>query len=240
MIHILTALHTLQLQVNSVMNDLAIIVPSRSRPQNIQALIDSFEDTKAQCTLVVVVDDDDPTLDEYNKLSIPLLIQLPREGKGMARPLNRAALTLRGEFSFFGFMGDDHRPRTPNWDEIFIAELADMPTGLVYGNDLLQGKRLPTQIVMTANIVDALGGMVPPGFEHLYLDNFWLQLGTHLDVIKYLDDVIIEHMHPFAGKGEMDAQYQEVNDQSLASRDQQRFIEYINSPEYQELLAALR
>ena len=73
------------------MSDLAIIVPSRSRPQNIQALMDSFEDTKAQCTLVVVVDDDDPQLDEYNKLSIPLLIQLPREGKGMARPLNRAA-----------------------------------------------------------------------------------------------------------------------------------------------------
>lgn len=240
MIHILTALHTLQLQVRSVMNELAIITPSRGRPQNIQALMDSFEDTKAQCTLVVVVDDDDPQLDEYNKLSIPLLIQLPREGKGMARPLNRAALALRGEFSFFGFMGDDHRPRTPNWDEIFIAELADMPTGLIYGNDLLQGHRLPTQIVMTANIVDALGGMVPPGFEHLFLDNFWLQLGTHLNAIKYLDDVIIEHMHPFAGKGQMDAGYQEVNSQQIVSRDQQRFIEYIMSPEYQELLAVLR
>lgn len=222
------------------MNDLAIITPSRGRPQNIQALMDSFEDTKAQCTLVVVVDDDDPTLDEYNKLSIPLLIQLPREGKGMARPLNRAALTLRGEFSFFGFMGDDHRPRTPHWDEIFISELKQMPTGLIYGNDLLQGHRLPTQIVMTANIVDALEGMVPPGFEHLFLDNFWLKLGTDLNAIRYLGDVIIEHMHPFAGKGEMDAGYQEVNSPHLSNRDQQRFAEYINSPEYQELLTALR
>ena len=202
--------------------------------------MDSFEDTKAQCTLVVVVDDDDPTLDEYNKLSIPLLIQLPREGKGMARPLNRAALTLRGEFSFFGFMGDDHRPRTPHWDEIFISELKQMPTGLVYGNDLLQGHRLPTQIMMTANIVDALEGMVPPGFEHLFLDNFWLKLGNDLNAIRYLDDVIIEHMHPFAGKGEMDAGYQEVNSPHLSNRDQQRFLEYINSHEYQELLTALR
>ena len=93
---------------------------------------------------------------------------------------------------------------------------------------------------MTANIVDALGGMVPPGFEHLFLDNFWLQLGTDLKAIRYLGDVIIEHMHPFAGKGQMDALYQEVNDIQLSSRDQARFIEYIKSAEYQELLAALR
>lgn len=222
------------------MSDLAIIVPSRSRPQNIQELMQAFEDTKAKCTLVVVVDDDDPSLDEYKNLSVPLLIQLPREGKGMARPLNRAALALRGEFSFFGFMGDDHRPRTEHWDKIFISELEDMPVGLVYGNDLLQGHRLPTQIIMTANIVDALGGMVPPGFEHLFLDNFWLQLGTDLKAIRYLGDVIIEHMHPFAGKGQMDALYQEVNDIQLSSRDQARFVEYIKSAEYQELLAALR
>jgi hypothetical protein len=38
----------------------------------------------------------------------------------------------------------------------------------------------------------------------------------------------------------MDALYQEVNNVHLSSRDQQRFTEYINSPEYQELLAALR
>lgn len=222
------------------MSDLAIITPSRSRPQNIEAMLESFEETKAKCKLVVVIDEDDPQLDEYYKLSIPLIIQLPREGKGMARPLNRAAQILRGEFSFFGFLGDDHRPRTPHWDEIILSELEDMPVGLVYANDLLQGHRLPTQIVMTANIVDALGGMVPPGFEHLFLDNFWLQLGTDLKAIRYLGDVIIEHMHPFAGKGQMDALYQEVNDPSLSNRDQLRFIEYIKSAEYQELLAALR
>lgn len=222
------------------MSDLAIITPSRSRPQNIEALLQSFEDTDAKCKLVVVVDDDDPELEKYKAIKIPLLIQLPREGKGMARPLNRAAQILRGEFSFFGFLGDDHRPRTKNWDEIIISELEDMPVGLVYANDLLQGHRLPTQVFMTANIVDALGGMVPPGFEHLFLDNFWLQLGIDLQAIRYLGDVIIEHMHPFAGKGQMDALYQEVNNPHLSNRDQARFAEYIKSNEYKELLETLQ
>ncbi len=50
--------------------------------------------------------------------------------------------------------------------------------------------------------------MVPPALIHMYADNFWLAIGRAMRRIEYLDDVIVEHLHPAAGKSEMDASYQ--------------------------------
>jgi hypothetical protein len=59
-------------------------------------------------------------------------------------------------------MGDDHRPRTKGWDQAYLDALRELGTGIVYGDDLLQGEKLPTQCAMTADIVRALGHMAPP------------------------------------------------------------------------------
>jgi len=227
------------------MTTMAIIVPSRGRPESIRELVASLEETKTSSQLFVVVDDDDPTLEQYENLAAELdfnYIITEREGKGMAKPLNKAANLLceQGWYDHFCFLGDDHRPRTIDWDMELINKLDWMETGLVYGNDLLQGEQLPTAVAMTGNIVKELGGMVPPNMIHLYLDNFWLQLGRDLDAIAYLPEVIIEHMHPVAGKGVWDAQYREVNAEEVYSADAQAFREYMGSQAYQELLAKLR
>lgn len=227
------------------MTTMAIIVPSRGRPQSIAELVDDLERAKTSSSLYVVVDEDDPTLEEYKKLSVELEFNYmitEREGKGMAKPLNKAAkfLSDAGWYDHFCFLGDDHRPRTVDWDMELINKLDELGTGVVYGNDLFQGEALPTAVAMSGNIVKALGGMVPPGMIHLYLDNFWLQLGRDLNAICYLPEVIIEHLHPVAGKGEWDDQYREVNAEEVYSADAIAFKEYMASNAYQELLAVLR
>jgi len=227
------------------MTTMAIIVPSRGRPQSIAELVKSLEETKTSSSLYVVIDEDDPTLEEYQKLSVELEFNYmitEREGKGMAKPLNKAAkfLSDAGWYDHFCFLGDDHRPRTVDWDMELINKLDELGTGVVYGNDLFQAEALPTAVAMSGNIVKALGGMVPPGMIHLYLDNFWLQLGRDLNAICYLPEVIIEHLHPVAGKGEWDAQYREVNAEEVYSADAIAFKEYMASNAYQELLAVLR
>ena len=226
------------------MSTLAVIVPTRGRPENIRELSRAFTDTKTlHAELILVCDDDDPKLDDYKRLPSEFACSLfvfPREGKGMAKPLNRAARELKDEFEYFAFMGDDHRPRTENWDSDFITALDELGTGLVYGNDLHQGKNLPTAVAMAGNIVRALDGMVPPNMIHLYLDNFWLKLGTDLNAIGYLDWVVIEHCHPYFGKAEMDEGYKDVNDPDVYSADKIAFENYIASSDYLELLTALR
>jgi hypothetical protein len=124
-------------------------------------------------------------------------------------------------------MGDDHIPRTVGWDTLFVAKLRELGTGVVYGNDLFQGENLPTSVAMTSNIVTTIGYFVMPGAVHLFLDNFWLAIGRGLGRIAYLDDVIIEHLHPQAGKGEWDDTYIEANAGLTWSADEATFNAYV-------------
>jgi hypothetical protein len=142
----------------------------------------------------------------------------------MCGTLNAAAVEQAGNYKYIGFLGDDHRPRTVGWDDKVIASLENH--NVVYGNDLLQGENLPTAVFLRSEIIQKLGFMAPPTLVHLYLDNFWLELGK-ATTIEYLPDVIIEHLHPFAGKAEWSDSYREVNDQALYDRDQQAFNEYM-------------
>lgn len=221
------------------MRDLAIIVPSRGRPNSIAALGIELFNTNTSADLIVVVDDDDEQMNEYLELGVDIFI-VARDGKGMAKPLNKAASHFKDKYRHFAFLGDDHRPRTERWDEAFVKALDELGTGLVYGNDLFQGEQLPTAVAMTGDIVRALDGMVPPGMIHLYLDNFWLQLGKDLGAIRYLGDIIIEHLHPVAGKAEWDNNYREVNAEEVYSADAKAYRDYITGDAYKKLLEDLR
>jgi len=220
------------------MRNLVALVPSRNRPQNIADLIIAFDETETESDLIVIVDDDEPQMDAYLQLGCDVLM-VEKQGKGMAKPLNFAARHYSHKYRHFAFLGDDHRPRTDKWDEFFIRELDLLGTGLVYGNDLLQGENLPTAVAMTGNIVRELKGMVPPGLIHLYLDNFWMQLGKDLGAFSYLGHVILEHLHPIAGKAEWDEGYKAVNAEEVYSADAKAFYEYITGDDYQNLLKAL-
>lgn len=202
------------------MPDLTIIVPSRGRPANAIRLVEAFRDTcTADTSLYFVNDEDDPTLDDYRGVNGAII---PRQGTGMAGALNTAALGhARAPDAPFavGFMGDDHLPRTKGWDEAYLNALDALDTGMVYGNDLLQGQTMPTQIAMTTDIVRALGWMSPPGLKHLFIDIVWLELGRRLDRITYLPDVVVEHLHPANGKAVEDDRYIEVNSQTMIRDD---------------------
>lgn len=219
---------------------MAVIVPSRGRPHNIEELKEAWKETDTQSDLWVVCDHDDPQLKEYEKIAENLMV-FRRESKGMARPLNKAAQKLIREknYTYYAFIGDDHRPRTLRWDQMWMDILGDRG-GLVYGNDLFQGENIPTAVGMTATVVKALDGMVPPGFIHLYLDNFWLKLGQDIGRIFYLPDCIIEHCHPLLGKAAVDEGYIRVNSEEMYAQDKARFEEYIASREYRELVMRLK
>jgi len=221
----------------------AIIVPSRHRPHNIKELQQSLIDTETMSRLFVVVDEDDETIRDYYDLenNFTEVLTFERGRKGMADPLNNAARQLITDerWEYFIFVGDDHRPQTFQWDKVWRTNLDNLVTGLVYGDDLFQREQLPTAIGMTRSIVEELNGMIPEGFAHLYLDNFWLRLGQDLNAIRYLPETVIEHLHPIAGKGDWDAGYQEVNSAEINNADSQMFHTYIQSDNYRQLVERL-
>ena len=197
------------------MSDLLVLVPSRGRPENAKRLFDVCEASSA-AWVTFVVDENDPEKSTYLNMFQGSMVVAPPGGRpGIVDPLNWAASLFTQNpwhWDYIGFMGDDHLPQTPDWDERIISALEQMGTGIVYGNDLLMGEELPTAAFMTSDIVRTLGYMAPPQLNHLFVDNFWLELGKGIDRIKYLDDVIIEHIHPLNGKAEWDATYSHCND----------------------------
>jgi hypothetical protein len=196
--------------------DLLVIVPSRGRPENIRRLLQAYDTTKAYAPLLVAVDDDDPMLDEYCSLQrssedgdvFPFALQIgPR--RSLSGWTNDIAVDRAPAYTALASMGDDHVPRTLHWDQRVIDTLHELGTGLCYGDDLHQGARLPTACFVTSDIVAALGYMSPPEMSHFYCDDFWRDFGNDLARLRYLPDVVIEHLHPAAGKAPTDALYDE-------------------------------
>lgn len=216
--------------------DLLMIVPSRGRPQNVAALLDTWGETATGAAdLLIALDEDDPALPGYEALHVldrwPARLGVPRWRIGkrlrLGGTLNEVAAAYSAAYRMLGFLGDDHRPRTAGWDRRFVEALSELGTGLVYGNDLIQGAALPTAVAMTSDIVQTLGWMVPPGLVHLWIDNAWLELGRRIDQIRYLPDVVIEHMHPLVGKAPSDAGYEEVNSSARFESDRRAFEDWV-------------
>jgi len=216
-----------------------MLCPSRNRPDSIAELIITWCQTASgRSKLLAAVDDDDPKIQDYRHVENDLaglsengdrveFVYGPRLRLGGT--LDALAARYAPDHFAIGFLGDDHRPRTYGWDQAFLDALGRHGTGMVYGNDLLQGRNLPTAIAMTSNIPLALGYFAPPGCTHLFFDNAWLQIGKSLHAITYLDDVVLEHMHPLAGKADADAGYVEVNSAAMYGHDQQAYQEWIRS-----------
>jgi len=205
------------------MSDLTVVVPSRGRPEAIAELREAFVQTGATAELLVVLDEDDPRLSEYSREDLSLVV----ESSGMVNALNAGAKLAARLSIFVGFLGDDHRPRTPGWDRRLRETLERIGTGFVYGNDLLQGEAMPTAVAMTSDVVFALGYMAPPALTHLNVDIAWLEWGRALDRIVYLEDVVIEHLHPANGKAELDEGYLRVNSQEMVARDGEAWAAYV-------------
>jgi hypothetical protein len=216
-----------------VNSELTVIVPTRSRPEAVDRVIQAWHDTDAfmdGAHLVFVADYDDPRYAEYQDRFMSITpagwsARAIRTWQPLVPKLNAVALDFArsgGRFAL-GFAGDDHLPRTRGWVRAYLDALHELGTGIVYGDDGHQHENIPTQWVMTADIVRELGAMVPAPVEHLYCDNAVRDLGREAGCLRYLPEVLIEHMHPVAGKATMDAQYERVNSQRQNRGDRQAY-----------------
>jgi hypothetical protein len=197
------------------MPNLVVIVPSRGRPKAVAELAEQCAKTcTADTVLLVVVDSDDPAGPEYHApAGTQVFFTWAPPDSGHVGAINYGAARALQDFQPFAIakLDDDHRPRTKGWDTELLAALREMRTGIAYGNDLLQGQNLPTAPAITADIVRALGYMGPPALRHLFVDDFWRDLGAQAECLRYLPTVVVEHMHPLAGKAPMDDGYRRAN-----------------------------
>ena len=220
------------------MNTNLVILPTRSRPENAERCINALKEHSVMSDFCIAIDDDQADL--YPRLDGVIYEVNPR--LRMNGTLNLVANKYADKYETIYFLGDDHLVRTPNWDEYLAGAIATKGYGLAYGNDLLQGISLATAVMMSTNIIKAVGYMAPPKLVHLFMDNYWMSLGRKLGTLWYFDKVIIEHLHPVAGKVEWDEQYMEANSTEVSNGDRDEFLRYIKEDfdnEYAKITKAL-
>jgi hypothetical protein len=222
---------------------IAILTPSRGRPERLTELVESINVTAAgPIHLLVGLDKDDPKLRDYSPwyqtdkpCRVDLIVRSRRRLSAWTNQLARIA--IHNGHTIIGSLGDDHRPRTPGWDQRITDALADLGSGLAYCADGIQDERLPTAPFWTADIIQALGWFSPEAMVHMYLDNYWLHLANDLGRRAYLADVLIEHMHHSVGKTQPD-ELSAINDAAM-DRDRAAFERFARD-QHQAILRRVR
>ncbi len=201
------------------MSGLVVLVPTRQRPHTVAPLAQAFADTCTADTWLIFCIDGCPQVADYHAAFVaatryPRLGMRSGQRRRLVGTLNHHAMDLvTGDAPprAVGYMGDDHRPVTVGWDSAYLQALAELRTGLVYGDDSVQGANLPTQVAISADIITTLGFYAPPTLTHMYCDNFWKDLGEGADCLRYLPEVAVPHGHPSQGQTPWDDSYRESN-----------------------------
>lgn len=197
-----------------------ILVPSRGRPQRAAEMVASVKATAAGLAKVVVyVDDDDATQPEYVLRLGQHVLTGPR--LGYTRTLNILAEMYWDHDTILGAFGDDVLFRSEGWDEVVERTLAT--PGLAYGNDLIHGENHPSAVFMSSIIARHLGWLAMPGTSHQWADDAWKTLGQRTKTLRYMPDVVVEHMHPGVGKADWDDTYRSVFEDARAKADFEGF-----------------
>lgn len=219
---------------------LTVVMPSRGRERQATEAYEAFSATKTlpDTAMLIVLDEGE---EGYEDLPT---IHLAHDG-GMGNALNAGVrlATRTSPTTMVGFIGDDHRFRTPGWDDQIVKANLVMGGGIVYGNDLIRGQELPSAAFIDARVVGALGWMALPGAIHLYLDDAWRELGQRMGRLRYMPNVVIEHMHPNVGKAELDEGYVRVNAPEMYDHDRKVYEQWMReriATDAQLALAALR
>jgi hypothetical protein len=174
------------------MTDLCVILPTRHRPEMARRCIDSFGATvKGDTELMLVVDDDD---DSYNE-GFGDLHKITVTRGTLVTAVNAAATFLAPTYDAIMLVADDMVFRTEGWDSELLAGLEDLGgTGFV-GWDGKRRYDVLEHVLISSDIVQALGYFALPQLAHFYVDNVWTELGKRAGLLRFCPDVLIEHLH---------------------------------------------
>lgn len=159
--------------------------PSRGRPDAAYEVWRSFQQTRVtgMVEVVFLVDDDDPTRNDYPSCTV-----LGPPTGDPTGPLNAAVAASTSDI--VGFMGDDSRFATHGWDQAVIAAMSK--PSFCWGDDG-HDRPWPSTCFISKKITDALGYMVPPTLRRGYFDVVWTILASLTDTEAILPGVLFPH-----------------------------------------------
>ncbi|MBI5448481.1 MAG: hypothetical protein HY939_07155 [Gammaproteobacteria bacterium] len=196
------------------MKVISLLCPTRARPALFKRMCQSILNSTSELSaleLIVYVDDDDMQASEVDLCGIP--------GEKIVGPsapmsiINQTCLDhAKGDIIIL--MNDDVVMRTPGWDKILRDSITLFSDDiyLAYPNDLFKKDKLGTFPVLSKKVCDILITPFPVPYTGNFIDTHLFDIFQRLkkqgfDRMRYLPDVVFEHMHYRSGKGALDATY---------------------------------
>ena len=201
--------------------DIIIISPTRERPEACEKFVQSWRDTsEGWSRIVLMLDADDPRIEDYKKIKDVLFCVNQKPEKRGAASLFDIGIKKFNCYKYFFGGSDDIIFRTKGWDRLMINRIEEMGgMGIPYANDLLQKERLATLPLIPIELIKKVGYVSPEGIWHLYIDNIWFDIANGLGISSYMENIVVEHMHPCFNKTDWDTGYREVNSNETINHD---------------------
>ena len=199
---------------------MAWFMPSYGRPQTLRTMLEAPGGWPDR--VIVLVNEDDPTLDEYRALERELRLEadsqrvprrppspwfvVPIPAGSRCSDAHRFITTKFPDDAFFGLLCDDHFPITPGWDKALVAAAGARFISTPAGEPHFP--LLRNALVLGGDLVRAMGTLVPAPVKHNYEDNIWDRIAADFNILCPLVDVIVEHRHWIHGTAKRDATYE--------------------------------
>jgi hypothetical protein len=185
-------------------------MPTRSRfAQAIEVLAAYRSMAGMPITLEVVVDTDDETLTPEALYRLHALGCIITYGQHSTKieACNGGRVT---EWDILVLASDDMRPAKDGWAtrivELFEEHYPHLD-GCLHFDDAYSHERVCTLPVMGRRIYDRFGQVYHSDYKSLFCDDEYTEVLQALGRLTYVNEILIEHMHPAAGKAKKDALY---------------------------------
>lgn len=204
---------------------LLIIVPTRGRRKQAERLLDSYEKNTSFAEMMFVLDpDDEDTYEGMDWKSATHGTLSPRES--LSGKLNQTAMAFKDDFDALMFVADDHVFRTEGWDTVMMGKLKEIGgSGILYPDDKRRTD-IPEIVLISSDIVKALGQFAEPMMKHYYLDNAWADLGKRAGLLRFVPEVIIEHLHYQVDPSAVRDETYSYAEETWGVSDQKAFFEW--------------
>lgn len=206
------------------MSEFAVLIPSRGRPERFRQTLEAIKDTAPGVDVYLGLDVDDEHFPKYRVDGHAYVSIGERQSLcAWTNKLAKIAMCRSTPPKYLISMGDDHIPRSINWHLALADPINYGPKLFTFGNDGMNHEHLCTAWMTSVEAYEALGWMMLPTLEHMYVDNVIMELGAVTDSLKYIPHVLVEHMHPTIRKAEWDSTYWTDEDKHRKVKDFQSF-----------------
>lgn len=220
------------------------IVPSRRRIPRLRKMFESLKETGTTTPGIVIIDSKDYFENINGYFDLETQHMLPNwgfyisTGESMGDKLREFWLKYR-DLEWASIFNDDHVFRTPQWDQKLISQL-NGKNFISTSDGWHEGgkKDLPCGVTMfSGDWYRALGHLFPPGFMHMFCDNYWKDIGLATGSWDIDDTVVVLHEHASRQDAWKDDTHRKS--ESFFEHDRQRYLQWRNGQGYHEAVAKI-